>query len=97
MDLDKAYKLIEELVFGGLLQEALPKSVREELKIKAVTLLKECQKNAMDILVEHKDALIAIVEELMQKQILSDKEVKAIIEEVKANPPKKSARGKKKS
>jgi ATP-dependent Zn protease len=86
-DRDKAYKLIEELIFGGLLQEALPKSVREELKLKAFMLQKQCQKNAMDILVEHKDALMAIVEELMKKQILSDKEIKAIIDKIENPSP----------
>ncbi len=86
-DRDKAYKLIEELVFGGLLQESLPKSVREELKLKAFMLQKQCQKNAMNILVEHKDALMAIVEELMQKQILNDKEIKAIINKIENKTP----------
>jgi cell division protease FtsH len=86
-DEDKAYKLLEELVFGGLLQESLPKSIREELKLKAYSMQKQCQKNAMDLLIEHKDALIAIAEELMQKQILNDKEVKAIIDKVENPSP----------
>jgi ATP-dependent Zn protease len=79
-DRDKAYKLIEELVFGGLIQETLPKSVREELKTKAFTLLKQCHANVMQLLKEHQAALLAIIEELMKKQILNDKEIQAIID-----------------
>lgn len=79
-DRDKAYKSVEDLVFGGLDHKALPKIVREELKTKAYDLLKECHKNAMELLANHRDALAAITEELMRKQILNDKEIKVIID-----------------
>jgi cell division protease FtsH len=87
-DNDKAYKLVEKLVFGGLNQELLPKTVREELRNKAYTLLKQCHEIAMKILIDNKQALEAIVEELVTKQILSDKEIQTIIKEVedKNNP-----------
>lgn len=78
-DRDRAYKMIEDLVFGGFKQETLAKNVREELKAKAFDILKQCHENAMTLLQQHKAALIAITEELMAKQILSDKEIKAII------------------
>lgn len=78
-DREKAQKIIEKLVFGGLNQTALPKTIREELMMKAHNLLEACQKNVMNLLANHRDALVAITEELMQKQILNDKEIKAII------------------
>ncbi len=81
-DQNKAYKLIQELIFGGLLQETLPKAVNEELKLKAYTLLQECHKKAMALLIEHKDALLVVIDELMKKQILNSKEIQAIINRV---------------
>ena len=81
-DRDKAYKLIEGLIFGGIAHEALPKTIREELKTKAYTLLKQCQENAMKILVDHRDALVAITDELLKKKILNDKEIQAIIKKM---------------
>jgi cell division protease FtsH len=78
-DRDKAYKMIEDLVFGGLNQEVLPKKEREQLKSKAFLMLKQCQEKAMALLVSHRDALNAIIEELLKKEILNDKEIQAII------------------
>jgi ATP-dependent Zn protease len=78
-DRDRAYKMIEDLVFGGFKQKTLAKNVREELKAKAFGILKQCHENAMALLHQHKVSLIAITEELMVKQILTDKEIKTII------------------
>lgn len=83
-DRDKAFKLIESLIFGGIAHEALPKNVREELKTRAYNLLKQCQESAMKILVDNRDVLIAITEELLKKQILSDKEIQEIIKSVES-------------
>ena len=77
---DRAFKLIEDLVFGGLRADKLPKSVQEELKLKAYTLLQKCHADAMNLLQDHKDALIALTDELIAKKIMTDKEVQAVID-----------------
>jgi len=81
-DHEKALKLVTNLVFGGINEKSLPKNVREELKNKAYIMLKQCQEQAMNILIEHKDELIAITEELLKKQILNDTEIQAIIKNI---------------
>lgn len=77
---DRAFKLIEDLVFGGLNPDALPKKVKQELKLKAYNLLQQCHVDAMQLLQDHNDALIALVDELMDKKIMNDKEVQAVID-----------------
>lgn len=85
-DHDKAHKLIQKLVFGGISIDTLPKNVREELKTKAYNMLKKCHENAVTILNSNRDELTAIIEELLKKQILSDKDIQTIIKNVQ-NPP----------
>lgn len=79
-DRDKARQMLEDLIFGGLDPEKLPKSVREELKTKAYNQLAEYHLKTMELLKEHQDALIAVTEELIKKQILNDKEIQKIID-----------------
>jgi cell division protease FtsH len=89
-DRDRAYKMIENLVFGGLNQAALPKNIREELKTKAYNVLQKCHVDAMQLLKNHKDALIAIIDELIAKRILNDKEIKLIIDKAEGRISKPS-------
>jgi cell division protease FtsH len=77
---DRAFKIITDLMFGGLNPETLPKEVTQQLKLQAYNALKKCHEDAMLLLNNHKDALIALVDELMKKQIMTDKEVQAVID-----------------
>lgn len=77
---DEAYQALEKFVFGGLNEEKLAKSVREELKNKTYGLFRECHERATTLLKEHQEALIAVVEELLKKQMLNTHEMKAIID-----------------
>jgi cell division protease FtsH len=77
---DRAFKLIEDLVFGGLKPDSLPKNVKQELKLKAYNLLQQCHVDAMKLLQDHQNALISLVDELMNKKIMTDKEVQAVID-----------------
>jgi len=79
-DRERAYKLIEDLVFGGLNQQTLPKNVREELKTKAYHMLQKCHVDAMQLLKDHKDALVVLVDELIVKRILNSKEIQFIVD-----------------
>lgn len=79
---DRAFKIITDLVFGGLNQESLPKEVNQQLKLQAYNMLKKCHEDAMQLLQTHKDALVALTDELMTKQIMTDKEVQALIDKV---------------
>ena len=80
IDRDKAYTLLNDLVFAGIGEEMLPKDIREGLKMKAFNMLRQCHENAMQLLKGHHDALAAVIEELMQKQILNNKEIQFIID-----------------
>jgi cell division protease FtsH len=77
---DRAFKIITDLVFGGLNQDSLPKAVNQQLKLQAYNMLKKCHEDAMQLLKDHKDALVALTDELMKKQIMTDKEVQAVID-----------------
>jgi len=77
---DRAFQMINDLVFGGLKPEALPKKVNQALKLKAYNLLKQCHEDAIKLLLNHKDALTALVDELMDKKIMTDKQVQAIVD-----------------
>ncbi len=92
-DRAKALKLVTNIVFGGINEKSLSKNVREELKNKAYIMLQQCQEQAMQILVEHRDELIAITEELLEKQILNDIEIQTIIKNIedKKNAPIETA------
>lgn len=77
---DRAFKIITDLVFGGLNQDSLPKAINQQLKLQAYNMLKKCHEDAMQLLRIHKDALVALTDELMKKQIMTDKEVQAVID-----------------
>lgn len=79
-DSRKAYQMLEDLIFGGLDPAQLPKSIREELKIKAYNLHKQHYSNVMELLKEHQDALVAVADELIKKQILNNKEIQTLID-----------------
>jgi ATP-dependent Zn protease len=79
---DRAFKIITDLMFGGLNPDTLPKEVTQQLKLQAYNTLKKCHEDAMLLLQNHKDALVALTDELMTKQIMTDKEVQAVIDRV---------------
>ncbi len=79
---DRAFKIITDLIFGGLNPETLPKEVNQQLKLQAYNILKKCHEDAMQLLKDHKDTLVALTDELMTKQIMTDKEVQAVIDRV---------------
>src|SRR5258708_9885462 len=79
---DRAFKIITDLVFGGLNAETLPKEINQQLKLQAYNILKKCHEDAMQLLQDHKDTLVALTDELMAKQIMTDKEVQAVIDRV---------------
>lgn len=79
---DRAFKIITDLVFGGLNHENLPKEINQQLRLQAYTMLKKCHEDAMKLLKDHKDALVALTDELLEKQIMTDKQVQAVIDRV---------------
>lgn len=82
-DHEKAYAMVEGLVFGGLKAESLPKKKTQELKNQAFNLLQKCYQDALALLQEHQETLAAIIEELTKKRTLTDKQVQAIIDSKK--------------
>jgi cell division protease FtsH len=79
---DRAFKIITDLVFGGLNAETLPKEINQQLRLQAYNILKKCHEDAIILLKDHKDALIALTDELLEKKIMTDKEVQAVINKV---------------
>src|SRR5438309_850744 len=88
---ERALQLIRKLVFGGINPESLPKATREELMLTAHNLLKKCHEDAMNLLKSHKDALVKLIDELMKKRIMTDKEVQAIINKTEGLPTEPTA------
>jgi len=81
-DNNKAYSIVDQLIFKGIDPNQLSKKVREQLRDKAYTLLTQCRQEVRQLLEEHKDTLAAITEELIQHSILSDKDVQAVINRI---------------
>ncbi len=80
-DTEQAYALARKITFEGL--EALhgmPKKASEEMLTQAVELLKTYQADVAKLLLQHKKALTALSEELLNKKILTGAEVAAIVE-----------------
>ena len=88
---ERAFQLIRKLVFGGINPDSLPKATREELMLKAHNLLKKCHEDAMALLKNHKDALVNLIDELMKKRIMTDKEVQAVINKTTSQPVEPTA------
>lgn len=81
-DRERAFQLIKKLIFGGINPLSLPKVTREKLMLKAHDILQKCHEDAMKLLIEHKEALIALTDELLKKKIMSAKEIQAIIDNI---------------
>jgi cell division protease FtsH len=79
---EQALQLIKKLIFGGINPASLSKTTREELMLKTYTIFKKCHEDASALLANHKDALIALVDELMKNRIMNDKEIQAVINKV---------------
>lgn len=88
---ERAYRIIEQLVFEGLNPSLVAKAVGEELKQKAFNLLQQCKNEVRQLLKEHQEALKAVADELMTKHILTDKEVQAIIDKIEEAKAKAAA------
>jgi len=83
---ERAYRMIEQLVFEGLNPSLVSKTVGEQLKQKAFDLLKQCKAEVKQLLKDHHAALSAIADELMEKRILTDKQVQEIIDKAEYSP-----------
>ncbi len=82
-DSNKAYSIIDQFVFRGIDPNQLSKKVREQLRDKAYGLLTQYRIELKQLLEEHKEELIALTQELTEKRIMSDKQVKAVVETLK--------------
>jgi len=81
-DHNKAYDILDKLVFEGIYPSHLSKAMRDELRDKTYALLAQCKAEVRTLLENHRDSLEAIVSELKKSKILSDDQVKAIIDKV---------------
>lgn len=79
---ERAYRMLEQLVFKGLNPTLVAKKVSEQLKNEAFNLLHQCKEEVNALLKEHRDALQAIADELVIKRLLTAKEVQAIINKI---------------
>ncbi len=74
-----AYKLAEDLVYGGLKKENLPKEQYRRFDQEAFELFNSCKKEVYDFLVEHKDALVRIANALQEHSILTDTDIAKLV------------------
>lgn len=82
-DSNKAYSILDQLVFKGIDPNQLSKKVREQLRDKTYALLMQCKQEVKELLEEYKDVLVALTEELMKRSIMSEKDVKEVIDRSK--------------
>ncbi len=82
-DSNKAYSILDQLVFKGIDPSQLSKKVREQLRDKAYALLMQCKQEVKELLEEYKDVLVALTEELMKHSIMSERDVKEVIDRSK--------------
>ena len=82
-DNNKAYSIIDQLVFKGIDPNQLSKKVREQLRDKAYAMLTQCRQEIRQLLEDHKDTLAAVAEELMKDSIMSGKDVQTVIDSIK--------------
>jgi len=77
---EKAYELIEHLVFTGLNPTKLAKTVQQELATKAYTLFNQYTDEVRELLTQNKETLETLAHVLMVQGILNDAEVYTVIE-----------------
>ncbi|MGE0010285.1 MAG: AAA family ATPase [Candidatus Babeliales bacterium] len=76
---NKAYILANKVVFAGVTEMALPKTVINELKLEEHNLVKRCEAEVRALLTEHKDKLTELTEMLIKKQIVTGSEIKELV------------------
>ncbi|HXW86199.1 MAG TPA: AAA family ATPase, partial [Candidatus Bathyarchaeia archaeon] len=74
-----AYKLAEDLIYGGLKKETLPKEQCKQLDREAFELFDTCKKEVHVFLLEHKDTLLRIADALQLQSILTELDIENLI------------------
>lgn len=79
-DYAKAYDILDLMVFEGTDPNQLSKNMRNQLHDKAYNLRTQYANEVKQLLMEHRNALAAIADELLQKCIMSDKDIQKVID-----------------
>jgi cell division protease FtsH len=75
-----AYKLAEDLIYGGLKKENLPKAQCSQFDQEAFTLFNACKTDVHVFLLEHKDALVRIANALQEHSLLTDTDITKLVD-----------------
>lgn len=78
-DNEEALTIAKHIVFEGIPEKDMPKSIREQYLIKAYTLVKEYEQKAIDLLTEHKEELIVITNLLFEQKTLLARDISEIL------------------
>jgi cell division protease FtsH len=81
-DYAKAYDILDLMVFEGTAPNQLSENMRNQLHDKAYNLRTHYANEVKQLLTEHRNALAAIADELLQQSILSDKDIQKVIDVV---------------
>ena len=102
-----ALKYAKQLIYNGLNEEDIPKTIRTEKLIKAHELLTVCEREIEELLMQHKEELSTIYSLLLKQELVTAQEINNILKNfkksaiqkpdpVKVNETKKSSKRKRK-
>lgn len=76
---NKAYALARKIVFAGVNESLLPKTVINDLKLQTHNLVKQCEEEVRTLLIEHKEQLLELTAKLIKRQIVTGQEINQLI------------------
>ncbi len=79
-DKQEALELAKKMVFAGMKEQDLPKSLRQEKLQQAITLVDKCEAEVTQLMEERKEILAAITQQLLERHTLTAQEVNKIID-----------------
>ncbi len=82
-DNEDALNIAKHIVFEGIPDKEMPKSIREEYLMKAYDLVKEYQQKAIELLTQHKEELIVITNMLYEQKTLLATDIIEILQLLK--------------
>ncbi len=84
---ERAHKLLEQLVFGGLNPANLAPKIKDQKLEQVYDLFVQCKDEVKELLRKHITALDAIANELIVNQIMTNKQTQAILNRIENKTP----------
>ena len=82
---NEAFKLIKTIIADGIDLKSVSKEGQNKISDETLAKLKEFEQEMEALLLQHKDTLIALTDELQEKQTLTFSQIKKIIDNIEGN------------